>query len=175
MELTEDEIISILKIIEESNFDELHLETGNFKLTISKVGPASATPQKIFDPADAQSPNPRTTVTAVRQQPAEAKVEKPKPEAMAGLEEGLVPIKSPSLGTFYRRPEPGAPPYVEVGTFVKEDDTVCLIEVMKVFTAVKAGLRGCIDEVCAESGQFVEYGQNLFLVRPEGTPEKGKA
>ena len=79
----------------------------------------------------------------------------------------MVPIKAPLLGTVYRRPSPEASPYVEKGSFVKEDDTVCLIEVMKVFTAVKAGVRGRITEILIEANEMVEYGQPLFMVKTE--------
>jgi acetyl-CoA carboxylase biotin carboxyl carrier protein len=70
------------------------------------------------------------------------------------------------MGMFYPQPEPGSPPFVAVGTEVKEDTTVCLIEVMKTFNAVTAGVKGVITEICAESAQMVEYGQVLFRVRP---------
>ncbi len=86
----------------------------------------------------------------------------------ASIKEGIVPIAAPILGTFYITPEPGAPPFVEEGGLVDEDTTVGLIEVMKVFNAVRSGVRGVVQEICVQSGQFVEYGQTLFLVRPEG-------
>jgi acetyl-CoA carboxylase biotin carboxyl carrier protein len=67
---------------------------------------------------------------------------------------------------FYAQPEPGSPPFVSIGAEVKEDTTVCLIEVMKTFNAMTAGVQGVITEICAESAQMVEYGQVLFRVRP---------
>ena len=67
---------------------------------------------------------------------------------------------------FYARPEPGAPPFVVIGAEVKKDTTVCLIEVMKTFNAMNAGVNGVITEICAEDAQLVEYGQVLFRVRP---------
>jgi acetyl-CoA carboxylase biotin carboxyl carrier protein len=70
------------------------------------------------------------------------------------------------LGTFYVAPEPGAPPFVKVGATVTEDTTVGLIEVMKVFSSVRAAVNGVVTEVVAQNGQFVEYGQALFLVKP---------
>ena len=98
-----------------------------------------------------------------------------KAKAETADEEGLIPIKSPVLGIFYRSPKPRAPPFVEVGQYVKEDDTVCLIEVMKLFNAVKAGVRGRIARICAENTEMVEYQQRLFLVEPmdEGSSERG--
>ena len=73
-------------------------------------------------------------------------------------------IKAPVLGTFYATPKPGAPPFVEVGQLVAEDDVVCLIEVMKLFNTVKAGVRGRIVKICVEQAQMVEFQQPLFLL-----------
>jgi acetyl-CoA carboxylase biotin carboxyl carrier protein len=72
------------------------------------------------------------------------------------------------VGTFYVAPAPDAPPFVEVGGAVQADTTVGLVEAMKVFTGVLAGASGVIAERLVENAQFVEYGQPLFLVRPEG-------
>jgi acetyl-CoA carboxylase biotin carboxyl carrier protein len=74
-------------------------------------------------------------------------------------------IAAPILGTFYRAPAPGAPPYVEVGANVDVDTVVCLIEVMKMMNPIPAGVTGTIAEVCVENAELVEYGAPLFLVR----------
>jgi acetyl-CoA carboxylase biotin carboxyl carrier protein len=71
---------------------------------------------------------------------------------------------------FYRRSAPESPPYVEVGSHVKADDTVCLIEIMKVFTSVKAGVSGRIAEVLIAENSMVEYGQPLFMIKPDAGP-----
>jgi acetyl-CoA carboxylase biotin carboxyl carrier protein len=89
------------------------------------------------------------------------------PESPA-LAEGLVAITSPILGVFYAQPQPGADPFVTVGSEVQEDTTVALLEVMKTFNAVPAGVRGTIVEICATNAQMVEFGQPLFRVRPPG-------
>jgi acetyl-CoA carboxylase biotin carboxyl carrier protein len=68
------------------------------------------------------------------------------------------------LGTFYRAPKPDAPPFVEVGQLVTKEDVVCIIEVMKLFNMVRAGVRGRIAKICAENAQLVEYKQVLFLL-----------
>lgn len=166
MELTEDEIIQILRLIEESDFDEFHLEMGELKLVVKK-GAGGRANVTVEEPATPTKPlAAKKQAQADTAQKATSKTQTAKPEVTV-VEEGLVPIKAPMLGTFYRRPEPGAPPYVEVGTLVKEDDTVGLIEVMKVFNAVKAGVGGRISRVLAETAQLVEYGQTLFLVKPD--------
>lgn len=166
MALTEDEVIQILKLVEQSRFDEFHLETGDLKLVIRKGGGAAIV--READPALANpEASPRVSVSEKKDHiPESGTSEGGKTEAKAEGE-GLVPIKAPLLGVAYRRPAPESPPYVEVGSFVKEDDTVCLIEVMKVFTAVKAGVLGHIAEVLFDSGMMVEYGQPLFRVKPD--------
>jgi acetyl-CoA carboxylase biotin carboxyl carrier protein len=79
---------------------------------------------------------------------------------------GHLAVTAPILGTFYVAPEPGAPPFVTVGQQVTEDTTCGLIEVMKVFNSVRAGVKGTIVEVVAANGAFVEFGQTLIIVKP---------
>jgi acetyl-CoA carboxylase biotin carboxyl carrier protein len=81
-------------------------------------------------------------------------------------EAGLKPIKSPMVGTFYAAPSPDAKPFVNVGSKVDEETDVCVIEAMKVFNNIKAELRGTIAKILVASGQAVEFGQTLFLVKP---------
>jgi len=84
----------------------------------------------------------------------------------ATIPAGHVAVTAPILGTFYVAPEPGAPPFVTVGQQVTEDTTCGLIEVMKVFNSVRAGVKGTIVEVVAANGSFVEFGQTLIIVKP---------
>jgi len=163
--LSEAEILQILRMFEESSFGELRLETGELKLVVRKKGciasgaesnPLPASPV----PVESQVPQPVI-------QDARVKGEADKTKKAAADQEGTVAITSPMLGTVYLRPSPDAPPYVEVGSFVKGGDTLCLIEVMKVFTAVNASVQGHITEILIESNEMVEYGQPLFRVRPE--------
>jgi acetyl-CoA carboxylase biotin carboxyl carrier protein len=171
MKLTEDEVFQILKFLEESRFDELNLEMGDLKLHVRKSGRPGGTGGECVALTSTQRVQETPSVgTDVRE-----RVAMKAPEEVAPIpQEGLSSIKSPMLGTFYRGPAPGSPPYVEVGTFVKEDDTVCLLEVMKVFNSVNAGVRGYIVKICAESGDLVEYKQTLYLVKPADTPEEKK-
>lgn len=82
-------------------------------------------------------------------------------------EEKTIPVKSPMVGTFYSAPSPDASPYVSVGTSVDEKMVVCIIEAMKVFNPIHAEVRGTVVKVLVNNGQVVEYGQPLFLVRPD--------
>jgi acetyl-CoA carboxylase biotin carboxyl carrier protein len=87
--------------------------------------------------------------------------------AANGEEAGLTPIKSPMVGTFYSAASPDAKPFVSVGSAVDEETDVCVIEAMKVFNNIKAECRGTIAKVLVGNGQTVEFGQTLFLVRPD--------
>jgi len=163
MELSEDDVLHILKLIDESKFDYFQLEVGELKITVSKGEPiplAGSAPQPaavIPAPAPAAKPAVMPAPAAAATAPA---------AKSAAIPEGMLPITAPLLGTFYVAPEPGAPPFVKVGQQITEDTTVGLIEVMKVFNSVRATVNGTIVEVVAQNGQFVEFGQTLFIVKP---------
>jgi len=169
--IQQEDVLLILKLLDESTFDELHLESGDFKLHIQKHLSG-----KVFNPAVSSPP--------AEGGPPLEESKQPSPPGEPGLPSamtrepplGFLAIRAPLLGTFYRTPKPGAPPFVEVDSFVKEDDPVCIIEVMKLFNTVRAGVRGRIARVFAEQGQMVEFNQTLFWVeKPDGKePPKGK-
>lgn len=163
MELSEDDVLHILKLIDESKFDYFQLEVGELKITVSKGEPIplSGAPQPSGAPVAAPAAAPATPRPAAPDPGLAPQTAKP-----AVVPEGMVPITAPLLGTFYVAPEPGAPPFVKVGQAVTEDTTVGLIEVMKVFNSVRSGVNGTIVEVIAQNGQFVEFGQTLFIVKP---------
>ncbi len=163
MDLTEDDVREILNLIERSEFDFFQLEVGDLKLTVSKSGyvpvqseHATGSTQETQKPEDKAS----------AEQPDAAKPA-PAPEKIA-VPEGLVAIEAPMAGTFHVAPEPGAPPFIEIGARVADDTTVGLIEMMKVFMSVPAGVSGVISEVVVGSAQAVLQGQILFLVDPDG-------
>jgi len=164
MELTEDDVLHILKLIDESKFDYFQLEVGELKITVSKGEPIpiSSSPQN----APVAQPARAAAVESPKATPAAAPSTAPNVDAKAAAAEGLLSITAPLLGTFYVAPEPGAPPFVQVGAAITEDTTVGLIEVMKVFNSVRSSVKGTVVQVVAQNGQFVEYGQTLFLVKP---------
>ena len=100
-------------------------------------------------------------VISVPVQPSE---QKPLSAEETKLKGGVHEISSPMIGTFYTSPSPETPPFVDVGQEVKEDDTVCIIEAMKIMNEIKADVKGKIAKVLVESGETVEFGQPLFLV-----------
>ena len=159
MELSEDDVLHILKLIDESKFDYFQLEVGELKITVSKGDPiplGNAAQPAAIGAAPAAAPRP---VAAPAAAPAAA------PKA-AAIPAGHVAVTAPILGTFYVAPEPGALPFVQVGQQVTEDTTCGLIEVMKVFNSVRAGVKGTVVEVVAPNGGFVEFGQPLIIVKP---------
>ena len=163
--LTDDEVRQIAALVEtldKSTFDFLQMELGDLKLTIGKGAvPPETVAARGAVPA-MQAPAPAFDAPAGAE-PAGA----PADDApAAALADGTVAIVAPMMGRFYAKPEPGAAPFVSVGAQLAADATVCLIEVMKVFTAVRAEMLGVVTEVCVRDEQFVEYGQILFRVRP---------
>jgi acetyl-CoA carboxylase biotin carboxyl carrier protein len=168
MELTQDEVLKILDLIEKSNFDYMQLQVGELKLTVSK---GNYVPQSIAA-SDQPQPVAKPQTPAKESKPKE-KTPAPKPKAAAKINvAGGVPINAPMVGTFYAAPEPGAAPFVKLGAKIDEETTVGLIEVMKVFNAVQSRVNGVIADVRVQNGQFVEYGQTLFVVKPETAAKK---
>ena len=152
MSLTDDDVREILRIIDESELDELRLETGGFSLYVRRGGGGvSSDPTPVLR-ADA-SPAPASGAAA--------------PSApQNAADNGLVTVTAPMLGTFYRAEGPGRPPFVEVGSTVEPDTIVCIIEVMKMMNSIPAGVAGTVVEVCHENAVLTEYGAPLFRVRP---------
>jgi acetyl-CoA carboxylase biotin carboxyl carrier protein len=147
MGLTDDDVREILRIIDDSELDELRIEMAGFRLHVRRGGaPPAAEPEAVNEPARAPEPAPA-----------------PEPAAAASAN-GADTIDAPMLGTFYRASAPGEPPFVEVGSKVDPDTVVCLIEVMKMMNSVKAGVSGTVVEVCAANAELVEYGEPLFRI-----------
>jgi acetyl-CoA carboxylase biotin carboxyl carrier protein len=164
------QIALLVETLEKSTFDFLQLELGDLKVTIGKgnAPPETGAAQPVAPPRAEVAPPaaPSARAPAAEASP-ERKVE-PAPSAArdTGAHEGTVAVVAPMIGRFYAKPEPGAQPFVSVGTEVTPDSTVALVEVMKVFTAVRAGVRGVVSEICVQDEQLVEYGQVLFRIRP---------
>jgi acetyl-CoA carboxylase biotin carboxyl carrier protein len=158
------QLTQLIESLDHSAFDFLQLQVGDLKVTIGKGDPAAvATPTPPL-PAASIAVAPAAPVAAIgtaTPSPAAASLPAPGPAAA----DGAVDITSPLLGVFYAQAEPGAPPFVTVGSEVHEDTTVALVEVMKTFNAVPAGRRGTITEICAPNAQMVEFGQVLFRLR----------
>jgi acetyl-CoA carboxylase biotin carboxyl carrier protein len=159
MALTDDDVREILRIIDESELDELLIETDGFSLHVLK---GSAVEDARSGTARGRSAVPERAPAPNELADAVGRAERADPEA-----DGLVTIESPMLGTFYRAQAPGAAPFVDVGTRVDPETTVCIIEVMKMMNSVPAGVSGVVADIVVENAQLVEYGEPLFRVTPE--------
>lgn len=172
-------LVEVIESLEHSPFDYLELEIGDLRVVLGKGTPpeAPAAPagrSVVADPPRAAeqpraTEQPGSTAIAAQVAPEGAVPAEPAPHrpAEAG---GLVAITAPMMGVFYAQPEPGAPPFVTVGSHVDPDTTVAVVEVMKLFNAVPAGVAGTVVEVLALNAALVEYGEPLFRVRPDEAP-----
>ena len=138
--------------VEEEGF-KLRIRRGTTGLpVVATSGPALAAAEPATTPAQAPAAAPVAPATAA------------KPAAPAD-ETGIIFIKSPMVGTFYRSGSPESPPFVEINAKVQENSPVCIIEAMKIMNEIQAEVKGTIVEVLVENGQPVEFGQRLFKVR----------
>jgi acetyl-CoA carboxylase biotin carboxyl carrier protein len=175
MSITADEISRVLALLEKSSFDEIRIDEGDLHIALSRNGasltaPAAARSTPATAPAP-QTPPPAAAApeTAPASSGRSAVAQAPAAQAPAPQDEaGLVEIKAPIVGIFYVSPEPGAEPFVTTGQTIDAEATVGIIEVMKVFNTVPAGVAGTVVRRLVENGDFVEFGQPIFLVRPDG-------
>jgi acetyl-CoA carboxylase biotin carboxyl carrier protein len=146
---------TLIDLVAESDIAELEVTEGESKVRIVKSSPAPQNQLVMMQP----QPMPQSIPTpAVAPQAASA------PTAAAPAEpEGHV-VKSPMVGTFYRSSAPGNPPFVEIGSTVKEGDTLCIIEAMKLLNEIDTDASGVIKQILVENGQPVEFGQPLFVI-----------
>jgi acetyl-CoA carboxylase biotin carboxyl carrier protein len=163
------QIATLIQALDRSSFDFLQLEVGGIKITLGK-GDGPALDAKIAPLPAATAPSSAPTLS-----PAATAAPAPAPQPAAAASDGSVAIVAPIMGVFYSKPDPGSPPFVAVGSTVAAENTVALIEVMKVFNAVRAGIAGTLSEICVVDGQFVEYGQVLFRVQPAQDAKSARA
>lgn len=158
MPLTFKEVAEILKIIDASECEEVVLELEGVKLSVRKGAPdgpqsAAAGPALSEDP----SPSPASPFADASHAGTQ------RAQGVAGEGE----VRAPMVGTFYRRPGPDKPPFVEIGSEVRAGDGLCLIEVMKLYTTIEAPHSGTVAQIAAEDGQLVEFDQLLFVIEPD--------
>ena len=148
---------TLIDLVSESNVSELEITEAEGKVRIVKGGPAAA--QATHMPMSMPMP---MQAGGGALAPALAPAQAPVPAAPE-IPKGHI-VKSPMVGTFYRASAPGAKSFVEVGSQVKEGDTICIIEAMKILNEIEADKSGTISEILCENGQAVEYGQPLFVI-----------
>jgi acetyl-CoA carboxylase biotin carboxyl carrier protein len=145
---------TLIDLVSDSNVSELEITEAEGKVRIVKSGPAPvAMVTQMAAPVAAP-------VAAAAPAAAPVAAPAPAPEAAPAGHQ----VKSPMVGTFYRSSSPGAKSFVEVGSQVKEGDTICIIEAMKILNEIEADKSGTITQILAENGQAVEYGAPLFII-----------
>ena len=139
---------TLIDLVSESNVSELEITEAEGKVRIVKGGMAgNPPPAQAVSAAPAVAPGPAIAAAPVI------------PEPPAGH-----PVKSPMVGTFYRSASPGAKPFIEIGSQVKEGETICIIEAMKILNEIEADKGGTVTQILCQNGQAVEYGQALVVI-----------
>jgi len=156
------QIQELIKMINKSNIGEVSIEEKGFKLTIKQKEEAV---QHVFSAPPPQYPVQLPPAPAIAGSASGSAPEKSK-SAQDVATDNMVTIKSPMIGTFYRSPTPGKPPFIEVGDEITEGKVVCIIEAMKLFNEIESEIKGRVVKILAEDATPVEYDQPLFLVDP---------
>ena len=169
MTLTAADVAEIMRLVESSSFDELSLELNGMKLHLRRGGPAAngtpTTGATVAGTASTGTPTAGAAAagTASTGTPTSG-TPTPPPAAPTHAGPALHQVTAPLLGTFYRAPKPGAPPFVEPGSPVEPDTLIAIIEVMKLMNSVRAGVHGTVVDILPTDGALVEYGETLLRV-----------
>jgi acetyl-CoA carboxylase biotin carboxyl carrier protein len=142
---------TLIDLVSESNVSELEITEAEGKVRIVKGGGGV-----VYAPAPVAPAQPPMAAAVPVAVPAEAPAPAPEPAGHT--------VKSPMVGTFYRAASPGAKPFVEVGSQIKEGETICIIEAMKILNEIESDKSGTVTRILGENGQAVEYGQPLFII-----------
>jgi len=160
--LTAADVAEIMRLVEGSSFDELSLELNGLKLHLRRGG----TPVNGASGDGARFPN--SVPTASQASPPPQPVATPAPTNSTPADPSLHEVTAPLLGTFYRAPKPGSPPFVERGSTVEPDTVIGIIEVMKLMNSVHAGVHGTVIDILPSDGALVEYGETILRVAKSG-------
>ena len=151
------QIHELIKIVNKSNIGEVSIEDKDGKVTIKQKEEQIVTvaaPQQVYNVAPPQAQSSASSPTA------------PKAESSAPVPSNTITIKSPMIGTFYRKASPDKPSLAEVGTMIEPGKVLCIIEAMKLFNEIESEVKGKIVKVLVDDSSPVEYDQPLFLVEP---------
>ena len=162
--MNQKELKELIEFLIEKDIAEFELERGDVKVRIKRAGEhtivhSQAEPR--FYAVPPASPSVELAAAPV------AGTVAPPPASAPAAEEGLHSVKSPIVGTFYEAPSPGAPPFVKVGDIVEVGQVLCIVEAMKLLNEIESDFSGEILKKLATNGQPIEYGQELFVIRPK--------
>ncbi len=159
MTLTFKEVSEIMKIIDASHCEEVILELEGMRLVVRRGREASGQGGVAHQPAAMATAQPTAAIASA---PATSEMPTSSQPVASGTQ-----IRAPMVGSFYRRPSPDQPTFVEVGARVTAGDPLCLIEVMKLYTTIEATVSGTVRQIAAEDSQLVEFDQLLFVIEPD--------
>jgi acetyl-CoA carboxylase biotin carboxyl carrier protein len=160
------ELKELIEFLIEKDIAEFELERGDVKVKIKRAGePAAAIPEQRYFAVHAAPPAvPELGTAAPVPAPSASNTSRPKEPAP---EEALHMVRSPIVGTFYESPSPGSPPFVKPGDIVEAGQVLCIVEAMKLMNEIEADMSGEIVKKLVNNGQPIEYGQELFAIRPK--------
>jgi len=151
--ISSQDLDALIALFQDSTWTELRLVVGETTLVLSKNAGADLDERTIALPSEARAKtDPRGTTALASPAPA--------------IRDGWAVVRAPSLGTFYRSPKPGSPPYCEAGQSIGSQQELGLLEVMKLFTTVRSGVAGTVREILAKDEEMVEFDQPLFVIEP---------
>ena len=159
MHVNVDEIARLIELLDKSSLAELSWASENDRLSLKK--PGAGIPVQMVQAAPVAA-----TPAPAQASPSAAVQASPVASAAPAVDAGLVEIRSPMVGTFYRAASPDVPPYVEEGSKIEKGKMVCIVEAMKLMNEIESEVSGTIVKIVAQNEQPVEFGTVLFLVRP---------
>lgn len=155
-------IAKLIEMLEASALAEIEVTEGEARVRLSKFSQAASIPAAVAPPVASYTPPP------IAAAPAPSSIANPPAPAPIGPDADGMPaghvVRSPMVGTFYASPQPGAPPFVKVGSMVKAGDTIGIIEAMKLFNQIESEVAGQVVKVLVEPGQPVEFDQPLMVI-----------
>ncbi|NDV14697.1 acetyl-CoA carboxylase biotin carboxyl carrier protein [Muricauda sp. TY007] len=161
------EIQSLIKFVAKSGASEVKLEMEDIKITIRTGSTSSSTPETtIVQQIPVAQPSAATPAAPAASAPQEAAAPAPADAKKTEDDSKYITVKSPIIGTFYRKPSPDKPPFVEVGSSINKGDVLCVIEAMKLFNDIESEVSGKIVKILVDDSSPVEFDQPLFLVDP---------
>jgi acetyl-CoA carboxylase biotin carboxyl carrier protein len=159
--MNQKELKELIEFLIEKDITEFELERGDVKVKIKRGGEHTV----VYPPVVA-APSISAPLTIPQAQVIAAAAAPPSPSPAPAAAEDLHTVKSPIVGTFYESPSPGAPPFVKIGDTVEVGQVLCIVEAMKLLNEIECDAAGEIVKKLASNGQPIEYGQELFVIRP---------
>jgi|SRR5579872_1870899 acetyl-CoA carboxylase biotin carboxyl carrier protein len=160
--MNQKELKELIEFLIEKDITEFELERGDVKVKIKRGGEHTV----VYPPVVAAPPL-SVPLAIAQAQPSSSAAAPPASSPAPAAEENLQMVKSPIVGTFYEAPSPGAPPFVKIGDTVEVGQVVCIVEAMKLLNEIECDVAGEIVKKLASNGQPIEYGQELFAIRPQ--------